>query len=93
MELAKEERHMKKLIATLIAIAIVGITVDKYTVDATLIDITNTDVLYEDSRGHIWAVERDLQATYRLDQEVTLEMAAKFNAIIEDDEIVNIYEK
>ena len=84
---------MKKLIATLIAIAIVGITVDKYIVDATLIDITNTDVLYEDSRGHIWAVERDLQATYRLDQEVTLEMAAKFNAIIEDDEIVNIYEK
>ena len=84
---------MKKLIATLIAIAIVGITVDKYTVDATLIDITNTDVLYEDTRGHIWAVERDLQTTYRLDQEVTLEMAAKFNAIIEDDEIINIYEK
>ena len=84
---------MKKLITTLIAIAIVGITVDKYTVNATLIDITNTDVLYEDTRGHIWAVERDLQTTYRLDQEVTLEMAAKFNAIIEDDEIVNIYEK
>ena len=84
---------MKKLIATLIAIAIVGITVDKYTVDATLIDITNTDVLYEDTRGHVWAMERDSQATYRLNQEVTLEMAAKFNAIIEDDEIVNIYEK
>lgn len=84
---------MKKLITMLLAIAFIGTMLDRYTVDATLIDITNTDVLYEDTRGHIWAVERDLQATYRLDQEVTLEIAAKFNAIIEDDEIINIYEK
>ena len=84
---------MKKLITMLLAIAFKGTMLDRYTVDATLIDITNTDVLYEDTRGHIWAVERDLQATYRLDQEVTLEIAAKFNAIIEDDEIINIYEK
>ena len=84
---------MKKLITTLIAFAIVGIMVDRYTVDATLVSLNNNEVLYEDTRGHIWAVERDLQATYRLDQEVTLEMAAKFNRIIEDDEIINIYEK
>lgn len=84
---------MKKLIATLVAFAIVGVMLDRYTVNATLVGFTNNEVLYEDTRGHIWAVERDLQATYRLDQEVTLEMAAKFNAIIEDDEIINIYEK
>ena len=84
---------MKKLITMLLAFAIVGITLDQYTVDATLVGVTNEDVLYEDTRGHIWAIERDKDATYRLDQNVTLVMRQNFNRIIEDDIIVGVNDK
>ena len=82
---------MKRIITIVTVLVMIAFTLDHYIVDAILVGFNNDEVLYEDTRGHIWAIERDKDATYRLDQNVSLFMRRNFNLTLEDDEIVNIF--